>query len=185
MVLKTLRRKLKGLTGDGEDRGVSPVIGVILMVAITVILAAVIGAFVLGLGGDLESSSAPTISTSTSTNSDYTGDSEDPEDVFYLSHTTGDTITADDLRVVIRDENGASLATYDSDDDWKADVDTVTTSLTIGSAEPGDDNSFDAGSTITISDDDSTAAFDTGEDYELQVIHRGSGSTVSTGTVSL
>jgi len=33
-----------------EDRGVSPVIGVILMVAITVILAAVIGAFVLGLG---------------------------------------------------------------------------------------------------------------------------------------
>ena len=33
-----------------EERAVSPVIGVILMVAITVILAAVIGAFVLGLG---------------------------------------------------------------------------------------------------------------------------------------
>jgi len=32
------------------DRGVSPVIGVILMVAITVILAAVIGAFVMGMG---------------------------------------------------------------------------------------------------------------------------------------
>ena len=41
-----------------EDRGVSPVIGVILMVAITVILAAVIGAFVLGLG-DQASESAP------------------------------------------------------------------------------------------------------------------------------
>ena len=38
-----------------EERAVSPVIGVILMVAITVILAAVIGAFVLGLGGDTES----------------------------------------------------------------------------------------------------------------------------------
>jgi archaeal type IV pilus assembly protein PilA len=59
MVLKTLRRKLKGLTGDGEDRGVSPVIGVILMVAITVILAAVIGAFVLGLGDDLGNSAGP------------------------------------------------------------------------------------------------------------------------------
>ena len=35
---------------DSDDRGVSPVIGVILMVAITVILAAVIGAFVLELG---------------------------------------------------------------------------------------------------------------------------------------
>ncbi|UWG51277.1 Pilin/Flagellin, FlaG/FlaF family [Halalkaliarchaeum sp. AArc-CO] len=33
-----------------ERRAVSPVIGVILMVAITVILAAVIGTFVLGLG---------------------------------------------------------------------------------------------------------------------------------------
>ena len=42
MELKTL------FTGD--ERAVSPVIGVILMVAITVILAAVIGTFVLGLG---------------------------------------------------------------------------------------------------------------------------------------
>lgn len=33
-----------------DDRAVSPVIGVILMVAITVILAAVIAAFVLGIG---------------------------------------------------------------------------------------------------------------------------------------
>jgi len=38
----------------GEDRGVSPVIGVILMVAITVILAAVIGTFVLNLGGSVQ-----------------------------------------------------------------------------------------------------------------------------------
>lgn len=38
---------------DSTDRAVSPVIGVILMVAITVILAAVIGVFVLGLADDL------------------------------------------------------------------------------------------------------------------------------------
>src|SRR6056297_3345250 len=41
-----------------DDDAVSPVIGVILMVAITVILAAVIGTFVLGLG-DQVSDSAP------------------------------------------------------------------------------------------------------------------------------
>ncbi|NIB98917.1 type IV pilin [Halobacterium sp. R2-5] len=35
---------------DRDERGVSPVIGVILMVAITVILAAVIASFVLGFG---------------------------------------------------------------------------------------------------------------------------------------
>ena len=45
MVLKNL--------GANDERGVSPVIGVILMVAITVILAAVIGSFVLGIGSDV------------------------------------------------------------------------------------------------------------------------------------
>jgi flagellin-like protein len=44
--------KLKHLLTD--DRAVSPVIGVILMVAITVILAAVIGTFVLGLGNQVQ-----------------------------------------------------------------------------------------------------------------------------------
>jgi flagellin-like protein len=39
---------------DPEERAVSPVIGVILMVAITVILAAVIGAFVLEIGDQQE-----------------------------------------------------------------------------------------------------------------------------------
>jgi flagellin-like protein len=38
-----------------DEEAVSPVIGVILMVAITVILAAVIAVFVFGLAGDLES----------------------------------------------------------------------------------------------------------------------------------
>jgi FlaG/FlaF family flagellin (archaellin) len=38
----------------GDDAAVSPVIGVILIVAITVILAAVIGGFVLNLGGGIE-----------------------------------------------------------------------------------------------------------------------------------
>ncbi|MCD2204898.1 type IV pilin [Halobacterium sp. KA-6] len=36
-----------------DERGVSPVIGVILMVAITVILAAVIASFVLGFGDNI------------------------------------------------------------------------------------------------------------------------------------
>ncbi|MBZ6495644.1 type IV pilin [Natrinema longum] len=50
MDLKKYRSRLIG--GD-QERAVSPVIGVILMVAITVILAAVIAAFVLDLGGSV------------------------------------------------------------------------------------------------------------------------------------
>ncbi|MFC4437732.1 MULTISPECIES: type IV pilin [Natrialbaceae] len=48
---KTIVRKL---VGNDEERAVSPVIGVILMVAITVILAAVIAAFVLDMGDSIE-----------------------------------------------------------------------------------------------------------------------------------
>jgi len=47
------RRNLKKGSFKKEENAVSPVIGVILMVAITVILAAVIGAFVFGMGGSV------------------------------------------------------------------------------------------------------------------------------------
>ncbi|MDY7080978.1 MAG: type IV pilin N-terminal domain-containing protein [Halobacteria archaeon] len=44
----------KKICKNDDDDAVSPVIGVILMVAITVILAAVIGTFVLGLGENVQ-----------------------------------------------------------------------------------------------------------------------------------
>ena len=51
------------LVGSEDERAVSPVIGVILMVAITVILAAVIAAFVLDIGpGDSTISAAADVS---------------------------------------------------------------------------------------------------------------------------
>ena len=51
-----------------DEEGVSPVIGVILMVAITVILAAVIAVFVFGLAGDLESSGQKDVTLKTGVN---------------------------------------------------------------------------------------------------------------------
>ncbi|SFR57563.1 flagellin N-terminal-like domain-containing protein [Halogeometricum rufum] len=71
--------KLKQLFTD--DSAVSPVIGVILMVAITVILAAVIGTFVLNLGGSV-SQTTPQASFGFDYNS--TG--------INVTHETGDTI---------------------------------------------------------------------------------------------
>nr|WP_256488537.1 type IV pilin N-terminal domain-containing protein [Halohasta salina] len=82
----------KELFADDSDRGVSPVIGVILMVAITVILAAVIGAFVLGLG-DQVSNNAPQASFSFDFNS-----TADPSNVT-ITHTGGDNIEASNLNV--------------------------------------------------------------------------------------
>jgi flagellin-like protein len=51
-----------------DEKGVSPVIGVILMVAITVILAAVIASFVFGLTGTVPKQKTPGI-TATRLNS--------------------------------------------------------------------------------------------------------------------
>ncbi|WP_254861736.1 type IV pilin [Halovivax gelatinilyticus] len=56
------------LVGSDEERAVSPVIGVILMVAITVILAAVIAVFVMDIGDD---QSSP---INAHVNADQTGD---------------------------------------------------------------------------------------------------------------
>ncbi|WP_256392155.1 type IV pilin [Natronoarchaeum rubrum] len=78
--------KLKQLFTD--DDAVSPVIGVILMVAITVILAAVIGAFVLDIGGSQES--APQVQWEW----DNTLETHSGTDVAVvgLSHGGGDTV---------------------------------------------------------------------------------------------
>ena len=83
--------KLKELLTD--DDAVSPVIGVILMVAITVILAAVIATFVLGLG-DQVSNTAPQASFSF----DWDGEGG-TEDTLNVTHDGGDTIKAKNLYV--------------------------------------------------------------------------------------
>ncbi|WP_135304106.1 type IV pilin [Haloarcula amylovorans] len=87
-----------------DEQGVSPVIGVILMVAITVILAAVIATFVLGLGENL-SSQAPQASFSF----DY---EQSGSDTLTITHDGGDTIDATTLNATISGES-VSGATND------------------------------------------------------------------------
>jgi flagellin-like protein len=78
--------KLQRLFDD--DSAVSPVIGVILMVAITVILAAVIATFVLGLG-DQVSSTAPQASF----DFDYNGTTGADKDDFGSYSTSAGNVT--------------------------------------------------------------------------------------------
>lgn len=73
-----------------DDRAVSPVIGVILMVAITVILAAVIGTFVLGFTDQLQNPS-PQASIEFDTTSDT--------QYVTITHVSGDVIDAANVNV--------------------------------------------------------------------------------------
>jgi len=125
--------KLQNLLDTPDDeRGVSPVIGVILMVAITVILAAVIGTFVLGLGDSVES--APQASF----NFDY--DASASADNVTITHRGGDNINTNNTELRINDtavsESGLTL------DD---------SSQTLASATGG---TFQAGESVTISGSD-------------------------------
>jgi flagellin-like protein len=87
-----------------DDEAVSPVIGVILMVAITVILAAVIGTFVLGLGSDLESTSPQASFTfdyegGASGTQDCGGTAGTGEGALTITHDGGDRIEASQLSI--------------------------------------------------------------------------------------
>jgi flagellin-like protein len=98
-----------------DDDAVSPVIGVILMVAITVILAAVIGTFVLGLGGSVQQT-APQASFTfdfdqSGTSSDFsTNPSGSSEGTLTITHDGGDSVEADRVSVAGSSVEGSTVS---------------------------------------------------------------------------
>ena len=124
-----------------EDRAVSPVIGVILMVAITVILAAVIGTFVLGLG-DQVSESAP--------QAQFTFDLDTSSDELTITHDGGDSVPSDEINVTgggndIRWDNANGVTTVS---DVSAGDSTVVGDSTV--AGGGTEDAVTSGETIRI-----------------------------------
>jgi len=113
-----LKNYSKKLVGTDEERAVSPVIGVILMVAITVILAAVIAAFVLDMGQGQSASATAGLNvennTSSPTNYDVTvTDMGSNTDTVYCVGTSnktssvGETIQCPEgSNIVASNENG-------------------------------------------------------------------------------
>ena len=134
-----------------DDDAVSPVIGVILMVAITVILAAVIGTFVLGLGGQVQS---------TSPNAQFTFNEDDTGDL-QITHDGGDQVSTSNLNMT-GDDSTNTIANCQNSSDWGG-VDELSAgdSCTVPSGQ------LDSDETVRItweSDDGSNSA--TLADYE-------------------
>jgi flagellin-like protein len=114
-----------------EDDAVSPVIGVILMVAITVILAAVIASFVLGLGDSQQQT--PTASF------DFEYESSSSGDTLTITHDGGDTLDGARLSVETTDSSGTS---FSSSSGFAGDVSSGTSVTLTGG--------ISSGSTITV-----------------------------------
>jgi flagellin-like protein len=111
-----------------DDDAVSPVIGVILMVAITVILAAVIGTFVLGIGSGQEK--APQVSF------DYSNTSATGNYSVEMTHASGDNIDPGNIEL-----RGTAM---------DANLGLASNSSAIETAPP---EPWTAGNTINISQD--------------------------------
>lgn len=135
--------QIKNLFSD--DRAVSPVIGVILMVAITVILAAVIGTFVLGLGDSL-SESAPQATFDWSQS-----DGTDGNITASIKHTGGDTISNDTVSFQFDVTNDPPTQNHSGQ--WAGTDDEITAgdSMTFwGNYNESEDDAFHSGDSITV-----------------------------------
>ncbi|WP_146417543.1 type IV pilin [Haloarcula hispanica] len=122
-----------------DDDAVSPVIGVILMVAITVILAAVIASFVLGLG-DQAQQSTPKASFSWEYDA---SPGNNTEGVTKVTHDGGDTVSASEIYVrgdgltdETEDNTGLSAGDYELGKSGANDWNTATgaTEITAGNS---------------------------------------------------
>jgi flagellin-like protein len=121
-----------------RDEAVSPVIGVILMVAITVILAAVIGAFVLGIGQGQQTAPATTFDY------DYDSGSNSLE----IVHTGGDSLTSDNSAAI-------QVSACSSGGDWLSATSPIVAGSTFnasdsGSPSPGCSATLSSGDTVRI-----------------------------------
>ena len=148
---------LKQLFND--DDAVSPVIGVILMVAITVILAAVIASFVLGLGDQAQQTTPQA-----SWNFEY--------------DTSGDPTTGDfsgDLYDTGTGTAGLLTITHDGGDS----IDGARLTLTDGDSTTSDDFNTGPGLTEVSAGDNADVGIDDGD--EVRIIYSGeSGDNTAT-----
>lgn len=121
-----------------DDDAVSPVIGVILMVAITVILAAVIASFVLGIGEEAQQSS-PTASFGYEFENNDVSDTD--EDSLTITHETGDTIDPGRTSIVLSNaesRDGSNTETsniqFDGGDNTWSGITGSSSDITAGSS---------------------------------------------------
>ena len=107
-----------------KEDAVSPVIGVMLMLVVTIVIAAVVAAFATGMGDDVES--VPSAALKATIVDSSSGD------LLYLNSISGDRIDLNKVTVIVY-KSGSKLATY-----------------TNPSKLPGVGQYLDAGETIDV-----------------------------------
>jgi len=129
-----------------DDEAVSPVIGVILIVAITVILAAVIGAFVLGIGSNQEAAPQASLAFDFDKGDDDSwGGGNASADEINIKHEGGGAINVNQITVKY-DGTDVSTGGVDSSSPPTGDTWTAGESWTLQDAS----NNFASSKKITV-----------------------------------
>jgi len=160
-----------------DKRGVSPVIGVILMVAITVILAAVIASFVFGMGSKVKS--APQASFMLEDNSSSIKLTNTSQPLFDAMLYGGGPLKCGELRITIKDLNTSQTYVLNwntTDKNFTAPSEAVWGNTSGKAAlSPGDKIVFYA--------DETKAKIYPGDPLEMIVLHIPTGTIIYDGRV--
>ncbi|ADB57881.1 type IV pilin [Archaeoglobus profundus] len=161
-----------------NEKGVSPVIGVILMVAITVILAAVIASFVFGMGGKL-STTPPQVQLVLKDNA--TGLSSEQNPVFDIEHMGGDDLIFNELVVYVYYANGTLYDTLGNYNTTVTPPQLEGNKLLINGSALSDDI-LSPGEKVTAWEKDPSTNFTAGI-YTVKIYHKPSSTFIFTGNV--
>jgi flagellin-like protein len=164
--------------GDESDRAVSPVIGVILMVAITVILAAVIGTFVLNLSNQT-GDTAPQVSFSIS--DDPNNFASNDGAAFRLSHGGGDDLPVDSFEIVIRNSSTNAEVIRWNDAEFTTGGNSATLFLNGNQYETG---LVSNGDRLTL-EEGAGGDLNSGTQYRITIVDKESGKNIAQSTVTL
>ncbi|GCF14926.1 hypothetical protein Harman_28610 [Haloarcula mannanilytica] len=164
-------------TYSHDPRGVSPVIGVVLLLSITVLLAATVGGFVLNETVDLDDRT-PTVARSTG--SFVTGPSGGcGENTVEIRHAGGDSVPADEIEIAVRLPDtgtrarlvdlpvaGTALSASNTDD-----PDNVVYDYCVGGVIAEGGQPWSAGRTITFQLNAGGGTVEPGDAIDVRVVH--------------
>ena len=155
-----------------NKKGVSPVIGVILMVAITVILAAVIAGFIFGMSTKVKS--APQVQLYLEDAPGAVNNSKGNE-LFTVTHYGGDELDLGEIKLQVLASNGNDELTWDGNKFSGNKLET----------NEINDKIFSVGESFTVQEKKDENFINDADTLTLRVIHLPTGTIIFEGSVKV
>lgn len=159
-----------------SSRAVSPVIGVVLMVAVTVVLAAIIGMFVMDFGSVLGQRSPHPSLTVVDAPSNFHDADNQAQALIEITHRGGDHLRVDETTLLIRETASNDLILEFEQREITQRFSSGAWNVTIGGTPIDSIELIEPGDTVVVTHNDSVgAAIQDETEYDVMVIDTPSG----------